>query len=207
MNLVFDFGAVLFAWQPAQLAATYFPDLAATPQTAQRLAHAIFSHADWHSFDRGTMTLDDVVQRTAQRLALPHAALNNLVSEIGERLRPMDESVSLLAELAQRRQLRGDVLLYFLSNMPTPFARALEQKHLFLQWFDGGIFSGDVQHVKPELAIYQLLQERYALEPKRTLLIDDLKDNVDAACGLGWRGIEFVSAQQLRRSLANLLLP
>jgi putative hydrolase of the HAD superfamily len=91
--------------------------------------------------------------------------------------------------------------------MPTPFARTLEHKHPFLQWFDGGIFSGDVQHIKPELAIYQLLQERYALEPKRTLLIDDLKDNVDAACGLGWRGIEFVSVQQLRRSLANLLLP
>ena len=207
MNLVFDFGAVLIAWQPAQLVATYFPELAGTPQTAQRLASSIFSHDDWRSFDRGTLTQDDVVQRTGQRLTLPHAALHDLVMGIGERLAPINDTVSVLADLVHRRQLRSDVRLYFLSNMPAPYARTLEQMHLFLQWFDGGIFSGDVHHIKPELAIYQLLQTRYALDPKRTLLIDDLKDNVDASCGLGWRGIEFVSAQQLRRSLANWLSP
>ncbi len=207
MNLVFDFGAVLIAWQPAQLVATYFPELAGTPQAAQRLASAIFSHADWRSYDRGTLTQDDVVQRTGQRLDLPHAALHDLVMGIGERLTPMDDTVSVLADLVHRRRQRSDVRLYFLSNMPAPYARTLEQMHLFLQWFDGGIFSGDVQYIKPEPAIYQLLQTRYALDPKRTLLIDDLKDNVDAACGLGWHGIEFVSAQQLRRSLANWLSP
>ncbi len=207
MNLVFDFGAVLFAWQPAQLVATYFPKLAGTPQAAQRLAHAIFSHDDWRSFDRGAMSLDDVVQRTGQRLALPNAPLNGLVTGIGERLTPMEDTVSVLADLVHRRRQRSDVRLYFLSNMPAPYARTLEHRHRFLQWFDGGIFSGDVQHIKPELAIYQLVQTRYALDPKRTLLIDDLKDNVDAACGLGWCGVEFVSAQQLRTSLANLLDP
>ena len=36
MNLVFDFGAVLFHWQPAQLVAESFPDLAATPQAVQQ---------------------------------------------------------------------------------------------------------------------------------------------------------------------------
>jgi putative hydrolase of the HAD superfamily len=207
MNLVFDFGAVLFAWQPAQLVATYFPELAGTPQVAQRLALAIFNHDDWRSFDRGAMSLDDVVQRTGQRLALLHAPLHDLISGIGERLIPMEDTVSVLADLVHRRRQRSDVRLYFLSNMPAPYARTLEQRHLFLHWFDGGIFSGDVQHIKPEPAIYQLLQTRYALDPKRTLLIDDLKDNVDAASCWGWRGIEFVSAQQLRRSLANLLRP
>jgi putative hydrolase of the HAD superfamily len=205
MNLVFDFGAVLFAWQPAQLVATYFPELAGTPLAAQRLAQAIFNHADWRSFDRGAVSLNDVVQRTGQRLALPNATLNDLVTGIGERLTPMEDTVSVLADLVHRRRQRGDVRLYFLSNMPAPYARTLEQRHLFLHWFDGGIFSGDVQHIKPELAIYQLLQTRYALDPKRTLLIDDLKDNVDAARGLGWSGINFVSAQELRMSLASLL--
>jgi putative hydrolase of the HAD superfamily len=205
MNLVFDFGAVLFAWQPAQLVATYFPELVRTPQVAQRLAHAIFNHDDWRSFDRGAMSLDDVVQRTGQRLALSNAPLNDLISGIGERLIPMEDTVSVLADLVHRRRQRSDVRLYFLSNMPAPYARTLEQRHLFLHWFDGGIFSGDVQHIKPEPAIYQLLQTRYALDPKRTLLIDDLKDNVDAACGVGWSGIHFVSEQQLRANLAKLL--
>jgi putative hydrolase of the HAD superfamily len=205
MNLVFDFGAVLFGWQPAQLLASQFPDIATSPQTAQQLARSIFAHADWQAFDRGTLALDDVVQRTSQRLALPYAQLHALVSSIGERLRPMHETVDVLVRLEQRRRLCGDVSLYFLSNMPAPYARTLEQKHIFLQYFDGGIFSADVQCIKPDPAIYRLLQQRYALEPAQTLLIDDLKINVDAARGLGWSGIHFESAQKLRASLGNLL--
>lgn len=205
MNLVFDFGAVLVDWQPAQLLAAHFPDLTATPQRAQQLARSIFSHEDWHAFDRGQITLEVVVQRTARRLALPQGQLWGLVAGIGERLSPLQESVAVLAELEGRRRLRGDVRLYFLSNMPAPYARVLEQKHSFLQWFDGGIFSGDVQHIKPEPAIFRLLQMRYALEPVQTLMIDDLKGNVDAACALGWGGIQFVSAQQLRMNLEDLL--
>ena len=205
MNLVFDFGAVLIEWQPARLVASHFPELALTAQAAQQAAQSIFGHADWHAFDRGTLSADDVVQRTARRLALPLDEMHRLVSGIAERLTPIQETLAVLADLAQRRDQRGDVHLYYLSNMPAPYARTLEKKYAFLDWFDGGIFSGDVQHSKPDVAIYRLLQSRYALEPTQTLFVDDVQDNVDAACSLGWGGLRFVSALQLRSSLANCL--
>ncbi len=205
MNLVFDFGAVLIEWQPARLVASHFPELAATPEAAQQAARSIFGHADWHDFDRGALSADGVAQRTAQRLALHLDEVRRLVSGIGERLTPIQETMDLVAELAQRRDQRGDVRLYYLSNMPAPYARTLEKKYAFLSWFDGGIFSGDVQRSKPDVAIYQLLQSRYALEPAQTLFVDDVQDNVDVACSLGWGGLRFVSALQLRSSLANLL--
>ncbi len=205
MNLVFDFGAVLIEWQPARLVASHFPELAATPEAAQQAARSIFGHADWHDFDRGASSADGVAQRTAQRLALHLDEVRRLVSGIGERLTPIQETMDLVAELAQRRDQRGDVRLYYLSNMPAPYARTLEKKYAFLSWFDGGIFSGDVQRSKPDVAIYQLLQSRYALEPAQTLFVDDVQDNVDVACSLGWGGLRFVSALQLRSSLANLL--
>lgn len=205
MNLVFDLGAVLIDWQPTQLVRVHFPDLTQTPRAAQQLARSIFSHEDWHAFDRGQITPEVVVRRTSERLTLPQAQLQGLVAGIGERLRPLDESVNVLAELEGRRRLRGDVRLYFLSNMPAPYARTLEQRYAFLQWFDGGIFSGDAQCSKPDPAIFQLLQMRYALEPAQTLMIDDTKGNIEAACALGWGGIQFVSAQQLRSSLEDLL--
>lgn len=212
MNVVFDFGAVLFAWRPAELLAQYFPQLAATPQQAKQLAHAVFAHEDWHNFDRGTMSMAAVVERTALRLDLAPDVLGDLVQRIGEHLRPMEDSVALLAQLhALRSQPPGaahaDLKLYFLSNMPLPYARELEQKHVFMRWFDGGIFSGDVLHIKPEPVIYQLLQTRYALDPAKTLFIDDLQSNVDAACAQGWGGIHFVSAQQLQTRLAHLINP
>ena len=205
MNLVFDFGAVLFDWRPAQLVAGYFPQQAATPAAATQLAHAVFGHADWHEFDRGALTLDAVVARTAQRLALPEAHLQALVAGIGDGLQPNEAALGVLAALSQRRELRSDVRLYYLSNMPVPYASTLERKHPFLQWFDGGIFSGDVLCCKPDPAIYQMLQTRHALVPALTVFIDDLQTNVDAASALGWHGIHFVSAAQLQRSLANLL--
>jgi putative hydrolase of the HAD superfamily len=205
MNLVFDFGAVLFDWQPSQLVAAHFPDLAATPQAAQQLARSVFYHDDWHAFDCGKVALETVVARTSTRLALPLSQVHELVSGIGERLRPIKETVGVLGELNQRRHLRGDVHLYFLSNMPAPYARTLQQKYPFLAWFEGGIFSGDVQCSKPDPAIFRLLQTRYELDPAQTIFIDDSQENVDVACGLGWHGLHFVSAQLLRAGLANLL--
>ena len=204
-NLVFDFGAVLIEWQPARLVASHFPELAATPEATQQAVRSIFGHADWHDFDRGALSPDCVVRRTAQRLALQLDEVRRLVSGIGERLTPIQETIAVLSDLAQRRDQRGDVRLYYLSNMPAPYARTLEKKYAFLSWFDGGIFSGDVQRSKPDPAIYQLLQSRYALEPAQTLFVDDMQDNVDVACSLGWGGLRFVSALQLRSSLANLL--
>jgi putative hydrolase of the HAD superfamily len=205
MNIVFDLGAVLITWHPVDLVAECFPEQAHTAPEAGHLAHAIFGHADWQAFDRGTLGMDAVVDRTAERLALNHGGFKALIEGMGERLIAMDDSVLLLQRLAALRAQRP-IRLYYLSNMPQPYARALEQSHDFFQAFDGGIFSGDVQHIKPEPAIYQLLQTRYALDPARTVFIDDLLGNVHAAHAQGWHGIHFHTAQQTAQALEPLIL-
>lgn len=202
MNIVFDFGAVLFTWRPVDLVTEAFPTRASTEADAKQLSHAMFGHADWHAFDRGLMEIDAVISRTASRLRLELEAVHALVHSIGERLRPMVESVAVLQSLYARRQQNDGVTgLYFLSNMPVPYARELEQKHSFLKHFDGGIFSGDVLCSKPDPGIYSLLQSRYNLVPGSTVFIDDLKANIDAAKALGWKGIHFHSAGQLSEEL------
>lgn len=210
MNVVFDFGAVLFTWRPLDLVTECFPDRVSTPAQAGHLAHEIFGHADWQAFDRGTTTMQEVIDRTVERLGLDRYALTTLVGTIGERLLPMPDSIALLRRLqalraAQRAQGQHDALkLYFLSNMPVPYARVLEQSHAFLQEFDGGIFSGDVLLIKPEAAIYQLLQTRYTLDPARTVFIDDLLGNIEAAQAQGWHGIHFKNAAQVSHGLQAL---
>ncbi|MEY4756291.1 MAG: hypothetical protein RJA34_1189 [Pseudomonadota bacterium] len=204
MNIVFDFGAVLFTWQPADLLRTRFPEWVDAAGNAPALAQAIFHHEDWQAFDRGTSEQDHVVARTAERLALPHDDLHGLVSGIAQRLEPMQGTIDLLKGLVQRRESQQDVRLYFLSNMPAPYARILEDLHDFIEDFDGGIFSGDVSHIKPEPAIYQLLQDRYSLAPERTVFVDDLKANIDAARAQGWHAIHFQSPEQLKQELAAL---
>ncbi len=197
MNFVFDFGAVLFTWKPADLMAQCFPQRAGTPEAAAALAHALFAHADWNGFDQGTVAMDVLIKRTSERLDLDAQVLRELVEHIGERLTPIPETVALLKQLHALRAQQPDVRLYYLSNMPQPYARELERRHAFLQCFDGGIFSSDVLHIKPSPVIYQLLQSRYALEPSRTLFIDDLQANVLAARAQGWHAFQFESADQL----------
>lgn len=205
-NVVFDFGAVLFTWQPGVLIKTHFSEHVATPEQAAVLARAVFGHADWHSFDRGVLSAHTVSERTAARLGLPEQAFRALIDGIAEHLQPMQDTLAVLAQLCTLRDQQPDQLqLYFLSNMPVPYARVLEQKHAFLNWFDGGVFSGDVQLVKPEPEIFELLESRYALVPGNTIFIDDLADNVASARARGWHGIHFVSARQLQAQLMPLL--
>jgi putative hydrolase of the HAD superfamily len=208
VNIVFDFGAVLFTWQPGVLIKAHFPEHATTPEKAAALAHAVFGHADWHDFDRGVLSAQAVSQRTAARLGLHEPTLQALVDGIAVHLQPMPDTLAVLAQLcALREQQPRDLRLYYLSNMPTPYARVLEKNHDFLGWFDGGIFSGDVHHIKPEPAIYALLETRYALEPSHTVFIDDLASNVACARARGWLGVHFESAGQLLAQLRHLLPP
>lgn len=205
MNIVFDFGAVLFTWEPAVLLRQTFPEHIHTAEQSAHLAHQVFGHPDWHDFDRGVLDADTVIARTAERLDLPRQSMRDLIHSIAERLTPMVETVAVLRQLHQRRQAGDGITgLYFLSNMPVPYARFLERQHAWMQWFNGGIFSGDVLHIKPDPTIYQLLQSRYALKPEHTVFIDDLKVNVKAAQLLGWQGIHFESPEQLQADLALL---
>ena len=188
-NVVFDFGAVLFTWQPALLIRQHFGHLTPTAEAAHQFALDLFGHADWQGFDGGLNELHEVVERTATRLSLPGDALHAMLAPIGERLTPIPETVALLDALRHRRDTRGDVRLYYLSNMPAPYARVLEERHDFIGWFDGGVFSGDVKLVKPQHEIYELLAMRHGLRAQDTVFIDDLPANVEAARALGWRAI------------------
>jgi putative hydrolase of the HAD superfamily len=213
LNLVFDFGAVLFTWRPVELMAECFPAHASTPAQAGHLAHEVFGHTEWKAFDRGTLSMPEVIAQIAQRVGLDRGVLQTLVESIGERLTPMPDSIALLRALIARRanqqalqqgQGGAPLKLYYLSNMPAPYARTLERLHGFLTEFDGGIFSADELLIKPEPAIYQLLQNRYALEPSKTVFIDDLLANVQAAQALGWHGIHFKNAPQAMQALQAL---
>ena len=122
MNIVFDLGAVLVQWRPQELLRQHFPQHAATPAQAQALANDFFHHADWACFDRGTLTMAQVIERHCARLNLPAPAVASLVQTIGDHLQPMTDTVALLARLHALREQNPALRLYYLSNMPEPYA-------------------------------------------------------------------------------------
>jgi 2-haloacid dehalogenase len=70
-----------------------------------------------------------------------------------------------------------------------------------LNSFDGVVVSGEERLAKPDPAIYQVLVDRFSVEPARTFFTDDLQRNVDAARAVGLDAELFTGAARLREQL------
>jgi putative hydrolase of the HAD superfamily len=139
------------------------------------------------------------------RLALARDQVHRLLAPIGEELQPIAANVEQVHRLAHLRGQRAGLRLFFLSNMPEPFARSIEQRHDFLRFFDGGVFSGDVKLGKPDPAIYTLLADRHGLDAQRIWFVDDNRANVEAASALGWQALHLPAPEHLPPAIDALL--
>jgi putative hydrolase of the HAD superfamily len=204
MNVVFDFGGVLFRWQPRELLARLMPQRARTPDEAQALFDAVFESygGDWGEFDRGTVEAGPLAERIARRTGLSLAEVHAVIDAVPAELQPIPGTVELLHRLHE-----AGVPLYFLSNMPEPYAQHLERSHHFLGLFRGGVFSARVRMIKPERAIYEHTAAALGLVPAETVFIDDIAHNVEAARDAGWQALQFTHAAQCAAALRALGLP
>jgi putative hydrolase of the HAD superfamily len=201
LNIIFDFGAVVFTWEPHNVVRKFFPEHASSDVQAKTLANSIFSHADWQAFDAGRVTTLALLDELHLRTRLPWQSLHAMVAHIGPHLEPIAEAVAVLDQLRQQRDAGQDIKLFYLSNMPEPYARTLEQRHAFIQWFDDGIFSGDHKIIKPDLAIYKLANQQFGIAGQDTVFIDDSLPNIEAAQAHGWRGVHLPQPHALRAKL------
>nr|WP_314896510.1 HAD family phosphatase [uncultured Flavobacterium sp.] len=83
--------------------------------------------------------------------------------------------------------------LFLLSNTDSIHIETFEQKNGisfysdFYQCFEKVYFSFEVEMRKPNPEIFNYLVNKHDLAPKRTLFIDDKKENTDAALALGFQ--------------------
>jgi 2-haloacid dehalogenase/putative hydrolase of the HAD superfamily len=206
-TVIFDLGGVLLHWQPLSLLQQLLPQHAPDHAGAQALARQLFQgfdpDSDWALFDLGQIEPDVLAQRIALRTGLPVADVRAVIDGIPPHLATLAGTEALLYELRAKGHR-----LYFLSNMPAPYAERLLSEKPFFSAFHDGIFSAHVQQIKPEAAIYALAVERFGLGTDAVWFIDDVQRNLDAACAHGWHGVRFESAGQVREQLvsAGLLL-
>lgn len=205
IDFVFDFGAVIFEWDPVKRVEQHFKGEWYGCDSAHTLAKNIFGHPSWHDFDQGLASMDSVIAQTSKRLGIHAGRLGELIEPIGEDLAPIESSLIVLESLRARRDIDSACRIFFLSNMPKPFARALERKHAFIEWFDACIFSADVLLAKPDVRIYKLLAERHNLSSASTLFVDDLLQNVEAAQSLGWSGLHLSKPSELPEKIKYFL--
>jgi len=195
-NVVFDMGGVLLEWNPASTIAELYPDTAIQAVIRQQM----FEHADWHEFDRGTLTYEDAVQHFAKQTGRSPDETRRLIHATRESLRPITGTVELLDQLAA-----GGVHLYLLSNMPVSTFDYLVRQHKFFGHFKHLVISGAILLVKPEPAIYKHLVEQTGIVPAESVFIDDLLKNVIAARECGFEAIQFRDPASCREELRAYL--
>lgn len=195
MNIVFDLGNVLLAWDPRHLFRKIFDDEA---EMEWFLAN-VCSH-DWNlENDRGRSFAEAVTEAAARH--------PGYASQIAAYHRRWDETqpgaiggtVAILEEL----QARG-AALYALTNWNGDTFRRTRPRYPFLGHFRDIAVSGDEGLVKPDAAIYELLLRRNGLDADQSLFIDDSLKNVTAAEQVGMKGHHFTSPAALRAELRKL---
>ena len=190
---VFDLGGVLIDWDPRYL---YRKLLADEGEVEEFLATVCTP--EWNAEqDRGRPFAEGVAELVERHPA--HAAA---IAAFHERWPEMlggdiPGAVELLAELRAT-----GLPLYALTNWSAETFVVARERFVFLDWFDGLLVSGEERIVKPDPAIFELLLDRFGLDPGSTFYVDDSEANVAAAAALGLDAVRFTGPGRLRRDLA-----
>lgn len=202
-RVVFDLGGVVFRWQPLAILQTLLPDRIRNEAEARHWAGEIFQTfhpgSDWSLFDLGQIEPQDLAERIAARTGLHTTEVVAVIGGIPPHLTPMAGTVDLI----HRLHASGKPLFY-LSNMPGPYAQRLVRHNGFFDRFQDGIFSAHVAQMKPEAPIFQNASERFGAHGNTTLFIDDVWANIEAAQAHGWRTVHFKSPEQCGAELQAL---
>jgi putative hydrolase of the HAD superfamily len=99
------------------------------------------------------------------------------------------------------RSLKGKKRLGLISNTNPLHFDYILSKFSVIHILDKWILSHEVGFKKPDVHIFQKAMEWASVEPRKILLIDDMKKHVEVAVSLGMQGIHFISAQKLKEEL------
>ncbi len=192
--MVFDLGNVLIPWDRRRLFAKLLDD----PTEVDHVCDHVLTMEENARLDAG-LPLASLIAELTER----HPDHGEVLAAFGARWdetlgAAIEGSVAILASL-----LDAGHRCYALSNWNADTFAMIEGRYPFLGWFDGLVISGREGLIKPDPAIYRLLCDRYGFTPSDAVFIDDSATNVDAAVALGFDGIVFHDADQLRSELAR----
>ena len=192
-TVIWDLGNVLIKWDPKNLYRKIFDD--------EEKMDCFLSEVctmDWNEAQDGGRTWKEGIQ-------LLVAAYPDYTKEINAYWDRWEEmlggSIEGSAHILRSLKEKDSHRLYALTNWSAEtFPIALETFD-FLQLFEGILVSGAENLKKPDPKIYQLLLDRYQINPETAVFIDDSLRNIKAARAMGINAIHFESAEQLSTQL------
>ena len=194
-TVIFDLGGVLIDWNPRHLYRKIFK----TEEEINWFLENVCT-AEWNdqqdagrSFDQAT---NELIHKFPDHEEAIRAWYGRWQETIGGAI---PETVELLKEI----KAQGKYKLYALTNWSAEtFPWALDNFE-FLHWFEGIVVSGIEKTRKPFPEFYQILFDRYQINPAQAIFIDDNYNNVVGAGKVGLPTIHFQTAAQVRAALKS----
>lgn len=180
-TIVFDIGNVLLRFEPLKVC-TLFPE-----SMRQGLYQAMFlpqnGKTRWDSFDLGIPENEEIARDMAQATGFPDAV--PFILDMLENFHHTMEEMPLYRLLPQLKEMGKR--LYALTNYPEPSFSCAFDHFKNLQLMEGIVVSSREKIKKPDIRIFQLISEKYALMPEETLFVDDREDNILGAAQAGFQ--------------------
>ena len=191
--VIFDVGNVLYGWDPESFLVRQ------VAEDRQRLKFIEdVGLWEWHD------TLDGGrdFREAADELSIKFPEYAHLISAWGERFgETITDPVPGMHAIVEELDARG-VPLFAITNFSADFWPPFHaRERAFFDRFRDIVVSGEVKLLKPDPAIYFLALDRFALNPRGALFVDDRQINVDAAKAVGMHAVLFTSAEDLRTRL------
>ncbi|WP_277210227.1 HAD family hydrolase [Isoptericola croceus] len=194
--VIYDFGNVLVGWDP----------YGAFDGLDRAEVDAWMTEVDFGPFnlaqDAGRTWAEAVAHLEATRPHLAPMAARYARHYAGTLSGPVEGSAELVRELDA-----AGLRLYGLTNWAADTFDHAEPAAPVIGLLRDVVVSGQVRLAKPDPAIFRLAAERFAVEPGRTVFVDDTARNVAAARAAGFHAVHFTDTTSLRSALADLDVP
>jgi len=196
--IIFDLGNVLIDWNPNHLFDKLFTD---KEQQKHFLQH--ICTPDWNEQQDAGRTIKEATEELVKQYPEWKEYIKAYYGRWTEMLGgPIQDTVDLFKQLKES----GKYKLYALTNWSAELFPIALAQYEFLHWFDGRVVSGEEKMRKPYPEFYQILLDRFLIQPEEALFIDDNLRNIQAAEAIGIKSIHFQSPQQLKMELQQLQL-
>jgi putative hydrolase of the HAD superfamily len=178
-SILFDMGNVLIDFDPRAIVSAFCDD----KLTIELLTEEIFLKSEWVNLDRGSISENEAEASFCLRLPKSmHPLVHTIFLEWPKTVIVREEMIPLVKLLKSK-----GYQLYLASNASIRFYE-YKDKIKALDEFNGVLISAEIHQIKPDSAFYLSLMSRFDLEPESCFMIDDRKENIEAAASIGIDG-------------------
>lgn len=183
MDILLDMGNVLLEWNKDKI----LQGISDTKKDYLILDKTIFQSGLWERLDLGTMSREELVLKVVSMIRRTYQKkVEEVIWNWPNYIEIFTEVFPILSEVKKKGHR-----IFVLSNTSKVFYDLLEEQlSPIKELLDGFVLSCDIKAIKPDLAMFKEILDKYQLDPTNCVFLDDIEDNTIAAQKLGIRAYQ-----------------